>query len=129
MTLTDEDALRAYAKTMNTLSIEPLEKVLAENFHYSSQHVFSELTSKAEFLDYLEPKLTTIIRSGATVYAELGTVFAYGRQQPCVVLAQGDQTNLVALVLAKVESGQLSRLDLCILPTPDAAQRSGEYPR
>lgn len=127
--MTDEDALRAYAKTMNTLNIEPLEKVLVENFHYSSQNVFSELTSKAEFLDYLESKLATIIRSGATVYAELGTVFAYGRQQPCVVLAQGDQTNLVALVLATVESGQLSRLDLCILPTPGAAQRSGEYPR
>ena len=47
MTLTDEDALRVYAKTMNTLNIEPLENVLAENFHYSSQRVFSELTSKA----------------------------------------------------------------------------------
>jgi hypothetical protein len=47
---------------------------------------------------------------------------------PCVVLAQGDKENLVALVLAEVEGDLISRLDMCIVPTPQSAVRSGEYP-
>jgi len=32
MELTEEDALRSYAKMMNTLGVEPLESILAEDF-------------------------------------------------------------------------------------------------
>ncbi|SFU48855.1 hypothetical protein [Nitrosospira multiformis] len=37
MSLTLEDALRAYAKALNTLNPAPLEPILAVDFHYSSQ--------------------------------------------------------------------------------------------
>ena len=40
MELTQTDALRAYAKMMNTLRTEPLESLLAEDFTYESQTVF-----------------------------------------------------------------------------------------
>ena len=53
MTLTREDALRAYARMLNTLDESHIEPLLADDFHYSSQKVFSEITSKAEFLDYI----------------------------------------------------------------------------
>lgn len=52
MMLTSTDALRAYAKMMNTLSVDALEPILADNFVYESQAVFSALESKQEFLDY-----------------------------------------------------------------------------
>ena len=128
MKLTQTEALRAYAKMMNTLNVSPLEPLLAENFTYESQMVFSALESKQEFLDYIRPKLQTIKNSGATVFAEMGTVHAYGQSQPCVVLAQNRKENLVALVLARVLEDKLSRLDLCIVPSPQSAERSGEYP-
>ena len=51
--LTREDALRAYAKTLNTLNIEPLEAILASDFRYSSQQVLKDLTFKETFLDFL----------------------------------------------------------------------------
>jgi hypothetical protein len=126
--LTEVVALRAYAKMMNTLSMEPLESLLADDFAYESQTVFQALGSKQAFLEYITPKLQAIRCSNATVHAEMGTVAAYGVNQPCVILAQNDKANLVALVLAKTDGSKLRRLDLCIVPPPQSAVRSGEYP-
>ncbi len=128
MKLTEVVALRAYAKMMNTLSTQPLEPLLSENFVYESQKVFQALETKQAFLDYMGPKLQTIASANAIVFAEMGTVAAYGKQQPCVILAQNEKTNLVGLVLAKVDSNKLKRLDLCIVPPPETAERSGDYP-
>jgi hypothetical protein len=126
--LTEQQALRAYARIMNTLSVEPLEPLLADDFTYESQYVFSALQSKQAYLEYIRPKLQTIREAGATVFAEMGMVLAYGVRQPCVVAAQDSPDNLVGLVLARVTAGKLSRLDLCIVPSPQSAERSGEYP-
>lgn len=128
MSQNEELALRAYAKMMNTLDPQCLEPLLADDFIYESQHVFQPLESKQAFLDYIRPKLDTIRRAKATVYAELGTVWAYGTTRPCVILAQSDRENLVGLVLATVKGASLKRIDLCVAPLPQAAQRSGEYP-
>lgn len=128
MPLTEEVALHAYARMMNTLDAEVLEPLLADDFTYESQNVFQALESKQAFLDYMRQKLETVRKAKATVFAEMGTVAAYGRTQPCVVLAQNSKTNLVALVLAAVDGEHLKRLDLCVVPSPESAQRSGEYP-
>ena len=126
--LTEVEALRAYARMLNTLSPAHLEPLLADDFTYESQNVFSALESKHAFLDYIQPKLRTVKRAGATVFAEMGVVSAYRSDQPCVVLAQNDRENLVALVFAKVTGDKIVRLDLCIIPPPSSAMRTGEYP-
>jgi hypothetical protein len=113
---------------LNTLDPGLIEPILADDFAYESQMLLSALESKEEFLDYIQPKLETIRNSGTTVFAEMGTVFAYGKHQPCVVLAQNEKTNLVGLVLARVNGNKLTRLDLCIVPPPHSAERSGDYP-
>ena len=77
--LTEVDALRAYARMMNTLDPTHLEVLLAEDFVYESQVVLQPLESKQEFLDYIYPKLKTIQEANATVFAEMGTVSPYGR--------------------------------------------------
>jgi hypothetical protein len=129
MSLTEADALRAYAKMMNTLNIEPLEALLADDLTYESQWVFDLLDTKKAFLDYMVPKLNTIARSNRPVFAEMGMVIAYrGKQEPCVILAQDKKTNLVGLVLVDVKNNKIIRLDLCTAPSPQAAERSGEYP-
>ena len=128
MDLTHSEALRAYAKMMNTLDVSPLEPLLSDDFTYESQIVLAALESKQAFLDYIRPKLRTVKDTGATVFAEMGMVWAYGQNQPCVVLAQNTKDSLVGLVLARIVAGKLSRLDLCIVPPAQAAERSGEYP-
>lgn len=47
---------------------------------------------------------------------------------PCVVMAQSEKDNLIGVVLAKVGDGKIKRLDLCFVPGPHLARRTGEYP-
>ena len=125
--LTEVEALRACARMMITLDPAYLEALLAEDFVYESQNVLQPSESKQEFLEYIYPKLKTIREANAKVFAEIGTVSAY-ENQPCVIRAQNDKDNLVALVLVKLEGQLIKRLDLCIVPRPQTAKRSGEYP-
>lgn len=122
-----ETALRAYASMMNTLDSSKLAPLLSDDFHYASQMVLAEIESKQEYLDYINPKLEVVRASGTKVWAELA-MLTHSFPGPCVVLAQGDKENLVALVLAKVKGDQIERIDMCIVPTPQSAKRSGEYP-
>lgn len=128
MNLTEEQALRAYATMMNTLNPSCLESLLAEDFHYASQWVFAEIESKNAYMEYIRPKLDAIRQSGAATWAEMGWLDHEFPGQ-CVVMAQGDKDNLLAVVLAKVEDGKIKRLDLCGAPSPHSARRTGDYPR
>ena len=89
--------------------------------------MFAEITSKQEYLDYIRPKLEAIAKSGAKVYAEMAVHDGWGGD-PCVVMAQGSPSNLVATVLAKVDGGHITRFDMGMVPAPEEATRSGEYP-
>lgn len=139
MRVSEEQALRACARMMNTGGVGALVPLLPPDFRYSSQMVLAEIESAEEFIDYITGKLKAIAEGGpeGRVFAEMGVIgpavrrtpalFREGR--PCVVLAQGHRDDLKALVVAEVEDGVLRRLDMCVvLPTPDAAIRSGDYP-
>lgn len=122
-----ETALRAYASMMNALDSSKLEPLLSDDFHYASQMVLAEIESKQEYLEYIKPKLEVVRASGTKVWAEMA-MLTHSFPGPCVVHAQGDKENLVALVLAKVKGERIERIDMCIVPTPQSAKRSGEYP-
>ena len=125
--LTNEDALRAYASMMNTFDASHIEPLLSDEFHYASQWVFAEIKSKQAYLDYIKPKLKTIKASGTHVWAEMAEL-KREIPGPCVVLAQDGQDNLIALVIAAVKDGKVSRLDMCCAPSPRDAIRTGIYP-
>jgi hypothetical protein len=121
------EALRAYARMMNTLCVDPLEPLLAEDFHYESQWVFTAITSKREFLEYIRPKLETIKQTGSRVWAEMAELRG-PPGGPCLVLAQGDPDRPHATLLIKLAGGKIQRADLCIVPHPATAERTSEYP-
>jgi hypothetical protein len=54
--LSVEDGLRAYARMLNTLDIDAFAPLIADDFHYASQKVLDEMTSKEEFLEYATTK-------------------------------------------------------------------------
>ena len=85
------------------------------------------MNSKDEFIEYIRPKLETIKKSKSPVYAELGVCPAYGHND-CLIMAQGDKSNFLGVAYASVDKGKISGLALCIVPTPDSAERSGIYP-
>lgn len=125
--LTIEAALKAYASMMNTLDSSKLGALLSPDFHYESQMVFSDIKSKQEYLDYINPKLEVVKASGTKVWAEMA-ILKHSFPGPCVVIAQGEKENLVALVLAKIKGDFIERVDMCIVPSPQSAERSGQYP-
>ena len=85
------------------------------------------MNSRDEFIKYIRPKLETIKKSKSPVYAELGILPAYGHTD-CLVMAQGDKSNLLGVAYASVKDGKICVLALCIVPSPDSAKRSGIYP-
>ena len=125
--LKEKDALIIYAKMMHTLDSSEFESFLSEDFSYSSQKVLTDMNSKDEFIEYIRPKLETINKTNCSVYAELGKCPAYGHTD-CLIMAQGDKSNLLGLAYASVDKGKISGISLCIVPTPDSAERSGIYP-
>ena len=125
--LTEKDALSIYARMMHTLDSSEFESFLSEDFSYSSQKVLTDMNSKDEFIEYIRPKLEVIKKTKSAVYAELGVCRAYGHTD-CLIMAQGDKSNLLGVAYASVDEGKISGLSLCIVPTPDSAIRSGIYP-
>jgi hypothetical protein len=122
-----KDALIAYAKMMNTLDSTEFELLLEDNFSYESQIVMKPINGKKEFIEYIRPKLRIIKISNAVIFAELAELNAYG-QKDCVLIAQNDKNNLVATVYAKVNGSKIIRLDMCTVPDPRSALRTGIYP-
>ena len=125
--ITEKEALSMYAKMLHTLDSSEFESFLSEDFSYSSQKVLTEMNSKNEFIEYVRPKLETIKKSKSPVYAELGICPAYGHND-CLIMAQGDKSNLLGVAYASVDEGKITGLSLCVVPTPDSAERSGVYP-
>jgi hypothetical protein len=124
--LTVDEALRAYAVMMNTLDASKLLPLLADDFYYTSQFVFSEIESKREYAKYITSKLSSVKAAGSRVWVEM----AWLEREfpgPCVLLAQGEPDDL-GVVLAQVEGNTIKRFDLCSAPSPHSARRTGEYP-
>ena len=125
--VTEKEALSIYAKMMHTLNSSEFESFLSEDFSYSSQKVLTDMNSKDEFIEYIRPKLETIKKTNSSVYAELGVCPAYGHTD-CLIMAQGDKSNLLGVAYASVDKGKICGLALCIVPKPQSAKRSDIYP-
>ena len=125
--ITEMEALSIYARMLHNLDSSEFESFLSEDFSYSSQKVLTEMNSKDKFIEYIRPKLETIKKSKSSVYAELGICPAYGHID-CLIIAQRDKSNLLGVAYASVNEGKISGFSLCVVPTPDSAERSGIYP-
>ena len=125
--ITEKEVLSIYARMLYILDSSEFELFLSEDFSYSSQKVLTDMNSKDEFIEYIRPKLETIKKSKSPVFAELGTCPAYGHND-CLILAQGDKSNLLGVAYASVDEGKITSFSLCVVPTPDSAERSGIYP-
>lgn len=127
--LSELQVLRAYARMINTHDASHLEPYLPDDLRYASQSVLGEITSKNEYIDYITSKLGTIKSSGSGVWAEIAKFdgLTWGHEYG-VVLAQGDRNNLISTFFACIEPGVLRRMNMCIIPAPEAGARTGEYP-
>ncbi|MBE2205271.1 MAG: hypothetical protein IAE94_13140 [Chthoniobacterales bacterium] len=120
------EAARAFALMLNTQDIKHLAPHLTESTVIESQHVMTPLVGKEAIISLWTEKLLNIKANGFRwIRAELAFLKQNG--QPCLIVQQGEERN--AVILFKVDKGKIARIDICgILPTPDDAEGTGEFP-
>jgi len=112
--LAEIEALRAYARMMNTFDTEHLEPFLADDLRYNSQWMLSKMIGKEEYLKHIRAKLQFIARSDRRPYAEIGELDEYPFGN-CVVMAQDSHDNLISTVLVRIKDGKIATLDILSL--------------
>ena len=112
------------ATAYNRQDISILKEVLHPELLYSSQWVLQSITSRKEYLDYIEGKFKTITKTKARIFAEI----AKYRGRPCIIMAQRTRQQKVCLVLVKVSDGLIAQIDLCQAPHFSSALPLNYYP-
>ena len=128
---TTQDIIRSLARMWNTFDFSHVEKHLADDVVYESQFVFTPLEGKAAVAEYLKGKLETLRKAceegSSIVTAEIGLHPHVPHEM--IVLSQirnGEADRLA--VFPRIENHQLTRIDLCIAPSPADAILTGEVP-
>lgn len=124
--LTEKDAATAFARAWNRLDCKDFLNLLAEDAHYASQYVFSELESRQDIEKYLTDKMHRVKASRSKVRAELAMT-VIPRESPCVLLYQDNPNEHTAVVLFQVKGGRIRRYDLC-MPQLYQVKKSGIFP-
>jgi hypothetical protein len=127
MVLTEYDAVKAYARMMNTRNLEHFEPYIADDIELKSQVQAEPVQGKKAFLEHLAKNLEKVA-DDAPVWAEIGEIHKTGRTRPCAVLSQYSRENMVASATVEIEGGKVKRLNLFFIPSPEEAKRSGEFP-
>jgi hypothetical protein len=115
-----------FAKAWNLLDVSILEPYLDETSIYESQMVMTAMTGKKEIINYLKGKFITLSKKEEyKPILEIGKVYGY---LPCVIIFQGSKENPVGVAMLEVEGNLIKRIDLCIVPSPYEAVRTGIFP-
>ena len=126
--MTNKDLATEYAKAFNNLDIAYIEKHLAEDFKYTSQKVFSQMESKAEYLHYLKGKFSTIRNSQSKVVARLGLF----RNENCIALYQIDlikkSKTETATLLMEYGNSKIKSVCMCMIPSISEIELLDELP-
>lgn len=120
----NKQLIEKLATAYNQLDVSIFDEILHPNLLYSSQWVIKSIKSKAEYLEYITGKFTTIQTSGANIYAE----YAKYHQQPCIVMAQHRKENRVCLLLVRSTQNLITQIDVCQAPHFSQATLSNYYP-
>lgn len=124
MPFTEKEAALAFARAWNRLDCTDFIPLLADDAHYASMYVFSELESRAAIEEYQTGKMETVRKSGSQVRAELGRTLL-PTERDCVLLSQdGEQ---IAVFLFQLKGEKIRRYDLCA-PELYEVEKTGHYP-
>jgi len=118
---TDKELVIEFAKVWNNLNSSYIKGLLAEDFHYSSQWVFSDIENKKDYLEYLDRKLKAIANSGGSLVAELGIY----NDKYCLVLTQDTKVTF----LVDTEDGKIIGASTCMIPAPEKVKLLGIIPK
>ena len=130
--MTELDAIRLYARMINTLDASVIEPHLAPDVRYTSMWVFSDLIGKEAVLNYFQGKITTWRQTlNNKPRMEIGETCEWADSspgRPCAVAYQSDSDTPDAMLMVTTENGLIQSMDLCIIFEPGGLRRTGEFP-
>jgi hypothetical protein len=127
ISMVEKDAAIAYARAWNTLDATVILELLDEDARYASQWVLEELEGKDAISEYLIQKMKSVKDAGTKVYAELGITRSESSGRDCVLMSQGENDEVQAVVLFEINNNNIQRYDIC-MPELLNAERTGVYP-
>ena len=127
MELKEFDAIKAYARMMNTKNLSHFEPFIADDIELNSQIQSEPVQGKQKFLDHMVKTLEKIA-DDAPLWAELGEIPICGRTRPCAVLSQYRQDNMVVSATIDIGGNKVKRVNLFFIPPPQEAKLTGEIP-
>ena len=123
-------AIQALESCYNSSNFESLDAWLSEDAVYESQWVLKPLKGKRAIMHYFKMKMETIRKTKTLVTAKEavlrlprklnkiaeGTMMLYYKdREPCLIISQHNEDNVVAVLLIKMSgSGLIERMDLCM---------------
>ncbi|MBN2747622.1 MAG: hypothetical protein JXR34_12920 [Bacteroidales bacterium] len=111
------DFMIDFCKCWNNLDTSFIEPYLHENVQYKSKWADSAISSKSEYLDYLNDKFQTLRRTlDSNLKADAGYIKGDGKYEigtPCVVLTQKlhERTNNVVLLFTGTKN-KITRIEM-----------------
>jgi hypothetical protein len=115
---------KIFVEAYSTLDIEPLIDVLADDCVYESQMVLTPLKGKKVIGEFLQDKFERIRNTKAYVACSLARVVSgpiWGvLGEPCIVMRQRGQGSVA--LLKQSDDGKITRIELCIIPTPSETE-------
>lgn len=126
--MNESELLIEYAKAWNNLDASYLENLMAEDFIYESQWVFTPMLGRLNYLNYIRQKFQTIRTSGNIPTAEIGYFEnkIFDTTKPCIILTQGEKQRCLII---ESENGKMKRADLTIIPDPRDAIKLNLMPK
>jgi hypothetical protein len=131
-TLTEDEAVVAFAKAWNRLEPDGFLALLAPDARYASQWVFEELVGATAIAHYLRGKMGTVRAHSLNdpslrVRVEIGRTPQGAGGRPCAFMTQGKNRSVQAAVLFEICGDHVARYDLCI-PQILGAVRTSVFP-
>ena len=127
---TMRDAAAVWARAFNSRSSMVLTKWLAHDLRYVSEWADEEIDNRNDYLEHLEARLKTIRDSAIEARAELAEMAPFpgslAEPQPCVMVDLDRKP--LATVLFQVDGRNITRIEFCLNPAPDACVRTGIFP-
>lgn len=106
----EEEFLNKISKIYSQCTTVDIYPHMELNFHYSSFWVFSEITSAAEYVDYITGKAKALKESGKMVKTKIMHVKGSGK--PCLVLEQEGNNDPACLMVELSPNGLVVRMDM-----------------
>lgn len=117
--LTDKELAIVYTEAWKKLDTSRLVELLDKDFHYQSDVVFDDMSSREEYLDYLNGKFRTLRRTLSIQRVELGRNGENGEWTTLVKQIQSDGTPIVCGFFIKSDNGRIKSVHVHEMDLPE----------